>query len=82
MFISNSPNKVYADALKKVKVNEEVEHVYVLNYDLADTPLNVLRSQLLTIGIKIVSQVLDALGEPIKAYGEETSRGRRRHVRY
>ena len=54
----------------------------VLSYDLADTPFNVWRSQLLTIGITIVSQVLDALGEPIKAYGEETSRRRRRHVRY
>ncbi|XP_028392011.1 mitochondrial import inner membrane translocase subunit Tim21-like [Dendronephthya gigantea] len=49
LFLSSSPNKIYADALKKVKQNEEV---------------------------------LDALGEPIKAYGEETSRGRRRHVSF
>ena len=28
------------------------------------------------------SRVVDALGEPVKAYGEETRRGRRGHVRY
>lgn len=27
-------------------------------------------------------KVIDALGEPIKCFGEETRRGRRRHVRY
>ena len=27
-------------------------------------------------------KVQDLLGEPIKAFGEETRRGRRRHVRY
>ena len=27
-------------------------------------------------------RVLDALGEPIKAYGEETRRGRRGHVKH
>jgi import inner membrane translocase subunit TIM21 len=28
------------------------------------------------------SRVIDSLGEPIKGFGEETRRGRRRHVRY
>jgi import inner membrane translocase subunit TIM21 len=27
-------------------------------------------------------RVIDSLGEPIKGFGEETRRGRRRHVRY
>lgn len=49
LVFSFSPNKVYSDALKKVKLN---------------------------------SEVIDAVGEPMKAYGEETSRGRRRHVSY
>ncbi|XP_046842553.1 mitochondrial import inner membrane translocase subunit Tim21-like isoform X2 [Xenia sp. Carnegie-2017] len=49
LFLSSSPNKIYADALKKVKMNEEI---------------------------------IDALGEPIKGYGEETGRGRRRHISY
>lgn len=30
---------------------------------------------------KADTRVIDALGEPIKAYGEETRRGRRGHVR-
>ena len=27
LFMSSSPNKVYADALKKVKINEEVKSI-------------------------------------------------------
>lgn len=49
LFLSSSPNKIYANALKKVKQNDEV---------------------------------IEAIGRSIKAYGEETSRGRRRHVSY